>query len=868
MPPKIFHRFFRWYCHPKLMDHIEGDLLEVYGQRLKKSGKRNADLHFMIDVLLLFRPGIIRPPEKFRSVNQYAMYRSYFKIGWRNLLRNKGYAVINIGGLALGMSVALLIGLWIYDELSFNKYHKNHDRIARILFHGTGKSEMWTATWTPIPLGPELRKSFEDDFEYVVTSTYVQDHVVSFEDKKFSQQGLFMDAGAPEMLTLEMVSGTRSGLKDMNSILLSESSAIALFGKEDPINRMVKIDNAMDVKVTGVYEDLPKNSEFYEVKFIAPWDLYLSYNKGWIERFVTSWADGMVQTLVQLPEQGQMEKVSEKIKSIIHNHEKEENKIYNKQAFLFPMSQWHLYEEFKNGKNIGGQIQFVWLFGIIGVFVLLLACINFMNLSTARSEKRAKEVGIRKSIGSLRGQLINQFFSESILITVLAFVLSIAGVLLVLPWFNAISNKQIELPFSNQLFWISCISFTLLTGIIAGSYPALYLSSFNAVKVLKGTFRAGRFASIPRQVLVVLQFTVSVTLIIGTVVVYQQIQYTKNRPVGYDRSQLVYLNNTTPDIHDHFEVIRDKLIASGAIVEMTESSSATTEDYNANFGGFEWKGKDPEMRDGFGVSWVAPEYGKTVGWQILQGRDFSRDIKTDEAGMIINESAAKYMGLENPVGEIVTLEGHPLTILGVVKDMVVGSPYEPTRKAIYMAMRWPGSIVTLKLNPSQGTQEALAEVQSVFNEYAPALPFDYTFSDEKYAGKFSNEVRIGTLASVFAGLAILISCLGLFGLASFVAEQRTKEIGIRKVVGASVFSLWKMLSKDFVILIIVACVIAIPTAYYFMNSWLQAYEYRTDISWWVFAATGIGSLVVTLATVSYQAINAALMNPVKSLRSE
>jgi len=850
------------------MDHIEGDLLEVYGQRLKKSGKRKADLHFMIDVLLLFRPGIIRPRENFRSVNQYAMYRSYFKIGWRNLLRNKGYAAINIGGLALGMSVAMLIGLWIYDELSFNKYHKNNDRIARILFHGADKGEWWTATWTPIPLGPELRKSFGDDFEHVVTSTYLQNRAISFEDKKFGQQGQFMDPAAPEMLTLEMVSGTRSGLADMNSILLSESSAIALFGDDDPINKMVKIDNAMDVKVTGVYEDLPRNSEFHEVKFIAPWDLYLSYNKGWIERFVTSWGDGMVQTLVQLPEQGEMEKVSEKIKSVIHDREKEENKIYNKQAFLFPMNRWHLYEEFKNGKNIGGQIQFVWLFGIIGVFVLLLACINFMNLSTARSEKRAKEVGIRKSIGSLRGQLINQFFSESILITVLAFVFSIAGVVLVLPWFNEISNKQITMPFSNQLFWIACISFTLVTGIIAGSYPALYLSSFNVVKVLKGTFRAGRFASIPRQILVVLQFTVSVTLIIGTVVVYQQIQHTKNRPVGYDRSQLVYVNVTTPDIHVSFEAIRNKLISAGAILEMTESSSATTEDYNANFGGFEWKGKDPEMREGFGVSWVVPEYGKTVGWQILQGRDFSRDIKTDEAGMIINESAAKYMALENPIGEIVMLEGHPLRILGVVKDMVVGSPYEPTRKAIYMALRWPGSIVTLKLNHARGTQEALAEIQSVFNEHAPSLPFDYVFADERYANKFSNEMRIGKLASVFAALAILISCMGLFGLASFVAEQRTKEIGIRKVVGASVFSLWKMLSRDFVILIILACIIAIPIAYYFMNSWLQAYEYRTDISWWVFAATGIGSLVVTLATVSYQAISAALMNPVKSLRSE
>ena len=868
LPPRLFHLFFRWYCHPRLVDHIEGDLLEEYGQRVNKLGKRNADIRFMVDVLLLLRPGIIRPRRKFRNVNPIIMYKSYFKIGWRNLLRNKGYAIINIGGLALGMSVALLIGLWIYDELSFNKYHQNYTRIARVMFHATHDGQTGTTKWMPFPLAPELSKSFQDDFEYIVMSTFVQDHVISYEDKKFSQRGQFMQPPAPEMLSLEMVNGTRSGLKDMKSILLSRSAAVSLFGTEDPINKMVKIDNAMDVKVTGVYEDLPVNSEFKEVKFIAPWDLYISFNKGWLGRFLTSWGDGMMQVIVQMPGEGQMEKVSEKIKSVIQNHEVKENKVLNKEAFLFPMSKWHLFEEFQNRKNTGGQIQFVWLFGIIGVFVLLLACINFMNLSTARSEKRAKEVGIRKSVGSLRSQLINQFFSESILITFLAFVLSIALVIVVLPWFNEVSNKQLDLPFENRWFWISCIAFTLLTGVIAGSYPALYLSSFQAVKVLKGTFRAGRFASLPRQVLVVLQFTVSVTLIIGTIIVYQQIQHTKNRPVGYDRDQLIYVNATTPDIHDHFEAIRNKLVTSGAIIEMTESSSATTMDYQANFGGFKWNGKNPEMKDVFGVSWVVPEYGKTVGWQVVKGRDFSRDIKSDEGVMIINETAAKYMGLEEPVGEIVKLEGHPLTIIGVVKDMLVGSPYEPTRQAIYMALRWHGSVVTLRLNPSRGTQEALAEVEAVFKEHAPAIPFDYVFADERYAGKFNNEVRIGKLAAVFAGLAILISCLGLFGLASFVAERRTKEIGIRKVVGASVFSLWKMLSRDFVILIFVACIIAVPMAYYFMNEWLQGYKYRTDLSWWIFAGTVLGSLVVTLITVSYQAINAALMNPVRSLRSE
>lgn len=795
------------------------------------------------------------------------MYKSYFKIGWRNLLRNKSYAAINIGGLALGMSVALLIGLWIYDELSFNKDHKNYDRIARVLFHGTDKGEMWTATRTPIPLGTELRNSFEHDFERVVTSTFLEDHIITLEDKSFSQQGLFMESGAPEMLTLEMVSGTRSGLNEINSILLSASSAVALFPDDDPINKVVRLNNAMDVKVTGVYKDIPGNSEFHEVKFIAPWDLYLSHNKSWIERSITSWAGGLVQVLVQLPTQGQIEKVSEKIKTVIHDHESDENKIFNKKTFLFPMSKWHLYEEFKNGKNVGGQIQFVWLFGIIGVFVLLLACINFMNLSTARSEKRAKEVGIRKSMGSLRGQLINQFFSESILITVLAFVLSIVVVILALPWFNEISNKQISLPFNNLVFWISCATFTLLTGIVAGSYPALYLSSFQAIKVLKGTFRAARFASVPRQVLVVLQFAVSVTLIIGTIVVYEQIQYTKNRLVGYDRSQLIYLNNTTPEVHNHFDVIRNKLISAGAIVEMTESNSATTADYIANLNGFEWRGKDPELREAFGVSWVGYEYGKTVGWEILQGRDFSRDIRSDQDGMIINESAAKYMNLENPIGEIVMLGDRSFTILGIVKDIVVGSPYESTRKAIYMPLRWP-SVVTLRLNPSQTTQEALKQIELTFKEFAPALPFDYNFADEQYAKKFNTEVRVGKLAAVFATLAILISCLGLFGLASFVAEQRTKEIGIRKVVGASVFSLWKMLSWDFVILIAIACVIALPMAYYFMNDWLQTYQYRTNISWWIFVSTTIGSLGITLITVSYQSIKAALANPVKSLRSE
>ncbi|HEX5171621.1 MAG TPA: ABC transporter permease [Cyclobacteriaceae bacterium] len=867
-PPKLFLQFFRWYCHPKLSKYIEGDLMELYDERVKQLGKRKANIKFIIDVLLLFKPGIIRPAKEHRNVNHYAMYKSYFKISWRNLIRNKVYAAINIGGLALGMSVALLIGLWIYDELSFNKYHENYNHIARVMQRMTVNGSTGESKYLPFPLGPELRESYQNDFERVVMSTFLQDRIISNGDRKFNQLGQYMEPGAPDMLTLKMLKGTRSGLKEMHSILLSESLATALFSDEDPINKVVRIDDRYDLKVTGVYENLPKNSDFNELTFIAPWNLYIDANKGWLNRFLDSWRDGMIQIFVQVPAQADMARVENKIQSTIQDHVKEEEKVFDFQTFLHPMEKWHLYNKFENGYATDGQIQFVWLFGIIGVFVLLLACINFMNLSTARSEKRAKEVGIRKSIGSVRNQLVNQFFSESILITSLAFILSLNIVLTTLPWFNQIADKQMNIPWTNEWFWISCVAFIVLTGLIAGSYPALYLSSFQAVSVLKGTFRAGRFASIPRQVLVVLQFTVSVTLIIGTIVVYQQIQYTMERAVGYNRDRLIYLNMKTSGIHDHFEAVRNELIATGAITDISESSAAASQDYAANFGTFEWKGKDPNFSDVFGVTWVTPEYGKTVGWEIVDGRDFSKDIESDRNGMIINESAVKYMGLEHPVGEIIKLEGHPFTILGVVKDLLVGSPYESTRQAIYMPMTWVGSIISIKLNPAMNTPVALEKVRSVFKAYEPAMPFDYEFADEQYARKFINEVRVGKLASVFAGLAIIISCLGLFGLASFVAEQRTKEIGIRKVVGASVFNLWKMLSKDFVILVIIACIISIPSAYHLMQQWLNTYEYRTDISWWVFGVTGVGALMITLATVSYQAITAALMNPVKSLRSE
>ena len=492
-----------------------------------------------------------------------------------------------------------------------------------------------------------------------------------------------------------------------------------------------------------------------------------------------------------------------------------------------------------------------------------------MNLSTARSEKRAKEVGVRKAIGSDRGQLITQFMSESMLVAFFALILSLLLVELALPFFNEVANKKMTVLWNYPLFWLILVGFSMLTGLIAGSYPALYLSSFQPLKVLKGTFKVGRFASLPRKVLVVFQFTVSMALIIGTVIIYLQVQFSKNRPIGYNRGNLMMINMKTPEFYGKFDLIRNELKSSGAIVELAQSSTPLTEVWS-NSSGFNWEGKDPNLDAGFGIIGVTHEFGKTVGWNFKEGRDFSRAFSRDSLSVILNEAAIKFMGIKNPVGKTIWRDdkNKSFTIVGVIKDMLMQSPYKPVKQSIYYLDYKSPSWFNLKLNPNKSASESIAKIGSIFKKHISSAPFEYKFADEEFAAKFKTEERIGKLALFFAILAIFISCLGLFGLASFVAEQRTKEIGIRKVLGATVMNLWTLLSKDFVFLVIISVLVATPIAYFFMNNWLQKYDYRTNISWWVFALSGLGVLIITLLTVSYQAIKAAVANPVKSLRTE
>ncbi len=793
------------------------------------------------------------------------MLKNFFKTTIRNLVRDKAHSFINIAGLSVGMAVAMLIWLWIWDELSFNKEFPHYERIAKVMQHMTINGETGTQSALAYVMGDALRKNYGGDFKHITMSSWTNDHILAAGDKKITKSGSYIEPEVTDMLSLKMLRGSRSALRDYRSVILSSSTAQALFGSADPMGRQIKIDNKFDVKVTGVYEDIPYRSSFGNVTFIAPWQLYID-NNFWLQKYTHPWSNNSFQAFVQIGDNTTMERVSARIRDLKKKSTKEDASL-NPTIFLQPMRKWHLYDNFKNGVNVGGRIEFVWLFGTIGFFVLLLACINFMNLSTARSEKRAREVGIRKTMGSLRGQLVRMFYFESLFAVLVALAGTLLLVTLALPYFNEVADKRMYIKWTNPFFWMTVLVFCLITSLIAGSYPALYLSSFRPVKVLKGSFRVGRLASLPRRVLVVLQFSVSIVLIISTIILYKQIQFAKDRPAGYDRTGSLIVPVVTEEIHKHFDAVRTELINAGAVSEIAESSSAVTsvDEYDS---GLEWPGVDHVSQEAFGVVWVSPEYGKTVGWKIKEGNDFVRTMIRDSNSIILNESAVQFMKLKDPVGKIIRWNDRSYQVRGVVGDMVMESPYSPVFRTVFILDAGAQPVIDLRIHPAMGTGEALGKIEAVFKKYNPAQPFSCKFTDVEYSWKFVDEERIGKLSGAFALLAIFISCLGLFGMASFMAEQRTKEIGVRKVLGASVWHLWRLLSRDFVTLVGISLLIGIPVAWYFMSSWLMRYSYRTSMPWWIFVLPGAGAILITLLTVSYQSITAALANPVKSIRTE
>lgn len=799
------------------------------------------------------------------------MFRSYLKIAWRNLWKNKVYSFINIVGLALGLTVTMIIGLWIVDEFSYNSHFENKDQVSQIMQNQNINGVIETNEGIPLALEFPLRENFGDAFDYIVMSSRSSERYLSVNEKVISSNGRFMQADAPNLLELDMVEGTRKGLKEINSILLSESTARTLFGSESPMGKSVVSNNEHVMIVTGIYKDIPTNNSFNDTKFIMPFKHWMATQWGWLENQDSNWSYNPFFLYVKLSDNVDLATINSHIKNLKKDNYPQED-AYNSQLFVFPMSEWYLHSNFKNGEQIGGRIENVWLFGIIGLFVLILASINFMNLSTARSEKRALEVGIRKTIGSTRRQLIYQFLSESFLVVLCAFIIAIAFVIVSLPAFNAIAGKEVVFPWSNAVFWTVSLVFIGLTALVSGSYPALYLSSFKPIKVLKGTFKMGRFAAVPRKVLVVAQFTISIALIIGTLIVKDQIDYGKNRPMGIESSQLIQLPTSSQDFLGKYELMRNQFLNSGAVTKMGWGTSPATSVWNYQ-SGFEWNGTPFDSKKSFAQMAISYDYIDAVGMKIIEGRSFSRNFATDTNAVILNKTAVEYMGIKNPIGKYI--HGYeagpndiPIQIVGVVEDVINESAYEPVSPQMYQFGHGTGGFYYLRLSSEKSTSENLATIEKVFKDNFPDLPFRYDFVDEEYAQIFAAEERIASLAEVFTILAIVISCLGLFGLTSFIAEQRTKEIGVRKVLGASVTNLWVLLSKEFIALVIIALLIAIPLAYYFMSGWIEKFSYRIDISLGIFLIAGFGVLLLTVITVSSQAIKVAIANPVKSLRTE
>jgi len=798
--------------------------------------------------------------------------KNYLIIGWRTLVRAAAFSLINIFGLAAGMSLALLIGLWVNDELSFNKSFPNQERITQVFHYVTlGEEEMATGG-VGYPYGEALKSNYPE-FEEVCMSSGEGDHILAYDDVKLTEKGLFIDPSFLKIFSVKMLEGSHDVLKDIHSIVLSRSLARKLFG-DQPIGKMLKFDSQELLMVTGVFEDFPFNSHFAAVEMLVPMDyMFTSNAEQWEGRDKwkgrDQWDSYMFECYALLNPDASATKVSRKLETLLFENSSNEGKAMKPKGFLFPMDRWHLHVNFNDGSNSPPRIRFVWMFGVIGVFVLTLACINFMNLSTARSEKRSKEVGVRKVMGSVRRQLIRQFLGESLMVVMISAFMAFIIAWLALPVFNEVTAKKIDFPWSEPMFYVYTFSFVLLTAFLAGSYPALYLSSFNPVQVLKGTFKAGKSATLPRKAMVVFQFTISILLIIGTLVVFLEIQHAKNRPVGFDRAGIIQVQVLTKDLADtDYNSLRNELISSGAVQNMAKSDFSITGGMAAD-PSVTWEGKDPDLHPLIAMNGCSHDFPATNGFQFVEGRDFSRDLSSDSSAVIINEMAAELIGSDNALGTKIRFgSGEERTIVGIIKDQIRWTPFSKQSPHLYYVSYEGMGHLTIRLNPSQPTAESLKKVQATIHRRDPNSPFEYKFQDEDFARLFHNEERMGKLSAVFAALAIAISCIGIFGLAAFAANQRIKEIGIRKVLGASAFKLWSMLSLEFIWLVLLAIVIAFPVAYYLTRQWLSQYEYRVDVSWSIFALTGLLALVISLLTVSYQALQAAWKNPVYCLRSD
>lgn len=788
------------------------------------------------------------------------MLKNYFLVAIRNLLKHKIYSWINIAGLSIGICCSILILLWVFDEISFDTFHTKSKRLYQVWVQAEydGKINSWTSV--PLPTY-EAMKTANSHIKNSVVADWGGDHLLAVNENPVIKRGFYVSEEYLDMFDFPLLKGNAENVLDEpSSIVITASTAKALFGDEDPINQVVRVDNASDLKVTGILEDIPQNSSF-QFDFLLTWKFREQINP-WVIENKDNWGNYSFQVFVELTDEIHEAEVEDNIRNMLVEHGETEIKS---EFFLHPLLRWRLHSNFENGVEKGGMSDYVQLFTIIAIFILLIACINFMNLATARSERRAREVGIRKSIGSKRRELVWQFIGESMFISFIAFIIAILLAQLLLPFYNELVEKELTIDYTSWQFWLFSAGIILLTGLVSGSYPAFYLSSFQPVKVLKGTLKEGKGATTPRKVLVTLQFGFSILLIIGTMVIYEQIQLVKDRQLGYNQENLITLDYTE-EIKKNYQVIKNELLRTGKVDAVTISNSAITDINSNNFVG--WPGKPEDQKVLFTTIATAYDYTKTMGIKILEGRDFSEDFKSDTAAIIINKAALDIMGLENPIGTQLDLWDDKRNLIGVVDDVLMGSPYEAV-KPMFMILDpdWSSS-VTIRLGKTNDLKASIEEVKKIFEQYNPAYPFEYTFVDEEFQKKFTTINMTSRLSNIFAALTLLITGLGIFGLASYTAEKRTKEIGIRKVLGASVASIVALMSKDFSRLVLLAFIISAPLAWWLLDKYLERYPIRTEIQWWIFPMTGVVALIFALAVVTTQSLRAAHANPVNSLKSD
>ncbi len=860
-PPKHAEKMLKFFLREELAEEILGDLEEKFFRLRKKGSVRKAKLNYWFQALNYLRPFAFKYLQADSILT--AMIRYNFLIGFRILLKNKLFSVINIGGLAIGMTVAILIGLWIQDEFSYDTQNENYDRIVQVFRKSDRNGNVIVSTSVPGHVGVTLEEDYHNYFEKVAMTFYrTNPQLLKAGEFSAEEMGYIFQPAITEILSFDMVAGSHKGLENVFGILLSKTLAQKMFNLEDPMGKTITMNGALDLIVEGVYKDFPENSTFGDA------DYFLSQQLVYNDDNPYSWDNFNIKVFGLLREGVQQENASLAIKEVL-NKNLESNGRTN-DLFLLPMKDWHLNANFENGVQTPSErVKFIKLYAIVGMLVLLIACINFMNLNTARYQTRGKEVGIRKAIGSFRHHLIWQFLAESMIYAFAGLLISLAMVFVLLPWFSSVTDKELFFPYTNLWFWGLCIAFALFSALVAGSYPALFLSSFDPINALKGKLKQGAASVRLRQGLVIFQFTISIILIISTMVVYQQINYAKERPVGYVQNKLLTVKGRSEEYVEKFDLLKTELLNTGNVSAVgaadypLSNTLGNNDDYK-----IDGKGIDGE----FNNIRVSPEYGAATKWELLLGRDFSRELD-EKSSIIISEAAADLIGLDEPLGKIIEapyeINGRRMfTVVGVERDMVKESPFEPPKPLIVYCTENPLEFMFIRIKPNAEYADALFSLQEVFDDVLPGEGFNYTFVDEEYSVKFKSEEQVGNFASIFCILAVLISCLGLFGLSEFVVSQRVKEIGIRKELGASVKRIWTLLSRGYSILIMISCIIAIPFAFQIMTEWLNGYSYRVELGWWVFAIGCLICLIITAMTVSYHSLKIAHINPVEALRTE